>query len=241
MIVSYCEVQSMNYKWAYESISSGRLKSTMIGGTMSKCILLGAAILAAIVSFAQPVFAGSIVAVPAGDFPASSGSYTFADSDPDYWSTGTKVITFSSNPTITATFVNNGFGGGTVNITDGTNTANLTRSSLLPNSTPFGSYTLWCGTDWANIASFSSAVIAFAFGGADTITGSGSADFIFGGLGSDSLHGQNGDDQIWGGPDADTLYGDAGYDVLHLGPGSNQAAYGGSGVDTIWGSSSADT
>jgi Ca2+-binding RTX toxin-like protein len=75
-------------------------------------------------------------------------------------------------------------------------------------------------------------IMAVRFGttGDDTLTGSGSTDFIFGLSGNDALSGVGGDDGLYGGDGTDNLDGGAGNDVLDGGADADDLR-GGAGDD----------
>ncbi len=60
---------------------------------------------------------------------------------------------------------------------------------------------------------------------ADTLSGLGGNDLIFGGAGADSLFGNAGDDTIFGGNEGDTIAGGAGNDSLSGGDGIDLLNY----------------
>jgi|GEM_PF-4205413 len=94
--------------------------------------------------------------------------------------------------------------------------------------------------------------------GADSLTGSGQADYFVGGHGHDAINGQDGsdtlgggagddqvdggagDDMIWGGTGNDTLDGGDGDDMLYNGEGADKVS-GGGGDDTLWAGAGDDT
>ena len=73
-----------------------------------------------------------------------------------------------------------------------------------------------------------------ALGGADTVTGSGQVDTIFGGAGDDFLKGLASNDWLFGGAGDDRLRSDFGDDFLDGGAGRD-TLYGGNGDDTLIG------
>lgn len=85
--------------------------------------------------------------------------------------------------------------------------------------------------------------------GADTMTGSGSADVIIGFAGADDIDAGAGTDHVHGGAGNDTINGEGGADFLHGGDGDDtidgdagdDILYGGDGEDTLWGDTGADT
>lgn len=103
--------------------------------------------------------------------------------------------------------------------------------------------------DQATIAANPNGGAYFALGGADTVGGSSSGDYINGGPGNDVLNGEGGDDLMIGGDGADILNASHGADTVHGQSGNdtidgslgNDLLYGGSGNDQITGAGDSDT
>lgn len=94
------------------------------------------------------------------------------------------------------------------------------------------------GNIFANtLTGTSSADNIWGRGGNDTLTGGGGADHLYGEGGNDSLSGGIGADTLEGGEGADTLNGGAGDDIIYAGndadPSANDVADGGSGNDAF--------
>ena len=79
----------------------------------------------------------------------------------------------------------------------------------------------------------------FGDGSANSITGAGKNDHLYGGLGGDTISGGDGNDYIEGGADNDTLNGDAGSDSIYGGDGSDTFT-GGTGTDYLYGGAGND-
>ncbi len=94
----------------------------------------------------------------------------------------------------------------------------------------------------SNIGIAFGCVIENAVGGAgaDTVTGTETANRIEGGAGADTLTGNGGDDMLLGGDGNDTLVGGAGNDTLNGGAGDDQLN-GGAGKNTLVGGEGFDT
>ncbi len=74
---------------------------------------------------------------------------------------------------------------------------------------------------------------------ADTLTGSGGSNYIYGQNGNDTLNGGGGNDYLRGGEGNDTLYADGGDDVR--GEGGDDLIIATSGDNTFWGGTGFDT
>lgn len=75
---------------------------------------------------------------------------------------------------------------------------------------------------------------------ADTLTGNGGANRLWGGNGGDTLSGGGGNDTLLGADGWDSLVGGAGNDLLS-GNGHRDTLVGGGGNDTLWGGADRDT
>jgi Ca2+-binding RTX toxin-like protein len=102
------------------------------------------------------------------------------------------------------------------------------------------------GNDSLNLSAVNStyftatpAVQIDAGAGLDTVTGSGFADWIYGGTGDDVLYGNSGNDSIYGADGYDYLTGDDGNDSLD-GGAHDDTAYGGPGNDFVGGNTGND-
>lgn len=87
-----------------------------------------------------------------------------------------------------------------------------------------------------NVSGFYAELLARA----DSITGSGFDDVLFGGRGNDTIRGGGGADRIQGQAGKDRLDGDAGNDTLLGGTGDDRLN-GGDGADTLSGNAGADS
>lgn len=84
---------------------------------------------------------------------------------------------------------------------------------------------------------------------ANTISGGGGDDELFGGSGNDTMHGGDGDDRMYGWNGSDTMNGDANNDLMYggndgdtmKGGSGNDTMYGEPGRDTMWGGANDDT
>ena len=81
--------------------------------------------------------------------------------------------------------------------------------------------------------------IRFASDLGGTLTGTSSADLLWGGDGHDVIHGRAGADNIYGGYGNDTLKGESGSDYLR-GAAGRDWLWGGSGADVLAGGAAAD-
>jgi Ca2+-binding RTX toxin-like protein len=118
--------------------------------------------------------------------------------------------------------------------TGGLRTENLTVT-MADNTANDGGASDWRGDDVR-----SDVEILYAGNGADTITGNGANNVLFGYAGKDTLAGGLGGDWLFGGADGDTLYGQPGPDLL-LGEGGNDYLWGGNDNDTYNGGPGWDT
>lgn len=102
--------------------------------------------------------------------------------------------------------------------------------------------------DRANFDGLSFGVEVSSGSGDDTITGTGSGDFLNGGDEQDRIFAGRGNDTVYGGNHADVLFGDIGRDEISGGDGGdhvdggsgNDTLYGGDGEDSIYGGEGAD-
>jgi serralysin len=88
------------------------------------------------------------------------------------------------------------------------------------------------GDDVINAAAQTFDVEVYAAGGNDTITGSGSADFLWAGSGNDSINGETGDDVIIADVGTDTVNGGDGSDGIYA--DASDLVNGGNGFDAIY-------
>ncbi len=95
------------------------------------------------------------------------------------------------------------------------------------------------GDDVLLLAATQQAATVGGGAGNDTLSGTGSGDWIYGGEGSDLVAGQGGDDTLYGGTGADTLIGGAGADRLEGGDGDD-SLHGGGDADTLLGGEGTD-
>lgn len=77
-------------------------------------------------------------------------------------------------------------------------------------------------------------LVVKAMSGADTLTGGGKTDELYGGGGNDTINGGGGHDRLFGEAGNDKLDGGTGNDKLYGGAG-NDTLIGGTGNDKLWG------
>jgi Ca2+-binding RTX toxin-like protein len=74
--------------------------------------------------------------------------------------------------------------------------------------------------------------VMYGLGGADTLRGGGGDDYVYGNNGADQLWGDDGGDHLFGGPGDDAIDGGLGYDYIQGGAGGD-IIHGGAGDDQI--------
>ncbi|QJU60217.1 hypothetical protein HL653_22955 [Sphingomonas sp. AP4-R1] len=84
-----------------------------------------------------------------------------------------------------------------------------------------------------DISARTESMLAFGFGGIDTIRGGAGNDYIYGGDGDGYLYGGKGDDHLYGGINDDVIEGGDGNDYIDGGAGGADQLFGGVGNDHI--------
>ncbi|MEQ1953081.1 calcium-binding protein [Mesorhizobium yinganensis] len=89
--------------------------------------------------------------------------------------------------------------------------ADVTRGEFIT-----ADFVLDTATAARNLSGSSSADVLFGGRGHDTIDGNGGSDKLLGGLGDDDIFGESGNDQIWGGLGSDLMSGGSGDDIFRF-------------------------
>ncbi|MDQ6436939.1 M10 family metallopeptidase C-terminal domain-containing protein [Mesorhizobium sp. LHD-90] len=89
--------------------------------------------------------------------------------------------------------------------------ADVTRGEFIS-----GDFVFDTSTAARNLSGTNSADVLFGGRGHDLIDGNGGSDRLLGGLGNDDIYGESGNDQIWGGLGSDLLSGGSGDDVFRF-------------------------